>query len=203
MADGNVTISSSDLSVYFRNRRSIRKYLPKLVDKVILEEVMDVVRYAPTATNSQYNQWVGVSDPKVIQQLAAGTIGWMKAVMRGDSGMAARYNLPAIINAYERGIDGICRNAPHIFISYTPSNYPGGVKDAVIAASHLELLLPSFGIGACWAGFLMRALQNSPELMKVVGLDDSSTVHAALMAGYPKYKYYKAPARNKVDVKWM
>jgi nitroreductase len=124
-------------------------------------------------------------------------------IIRANPEMAGTYNFPAIIIAFEQGIDGICRNATHLFICYTPTNYPAGAMDAVIAASHLDLLLPSFGIGSCWAGFLMLALKSIPDLKKVIGLDDSSIIHAALMAGYPKYKYYKTPYRNKADVKWI
>ena len=80
LTQDKVSINSSDLGAYFRNRRSIRKYLPKKIDKAILEEVMDIVRYAPTGTNRQLNQWVIVSDTRVIEQLAAGTIEWMKVV---------------------------------------------------------------------------------------------------------------------------
>jgi nitroreductase/NAD-dependent dihydropyrimidine dehydrogenase PreA subunit len=198
-----VTIDPSVLGPYFRNRRSIRKYLPKPIEKKVMEQIMDVVRYAPTASNSELNQWIVINDPKVIEQLAAGTIDGMRALMASNTGIAGRYNLQVIIDAYDNGIDRICRNAPCLVVSYSPANYQMGAKDAVIATTHLELLLPSFGLGGCWGGFLMMAFQNFPELKKIVGLDDSSTIHAVLMAGYPKYKYQQAPPRNKADVKWM
>ena len=203
MEKGSATINPSELGIYFRNRRSIRKYLPKKVEKAVIEKVMDVVRYAPTGTNRQLNQWVIVSDNGLIEKLAGATINWMKVVSRANPEMAGKYNLQSVINAYDNGIDGICRNAPHLFICYSYSNHPVGPKDAVIATSHLELLLPSYGIGSCWAGFLMMALQNSPEMKNLIGLDDSSTVHAALMAGYPKFRYYTIPVRNKADIKWL
>ncbi|MDP4272577.1 MAG: nitroreductase, partial [Bacteroidota bacterium] len=68
---------------------------------------------------------------------------------------------------------------------------------------HLELLLPAFGLGGCWAGYLMVALQFSPDLKKVIGLNDSYTVHSALMVGYPKYRYFKTPQRKEAQVNWM
>ena len=91
----------------------------------------------------------------------------------------------------------ICRSAPQVIITYSPTAYTIGAKDAVIAASHLELLLPSFGLGGCWAGYLMVALQQYPEAKKAIGLDDKSTVHAALLVGYPKYKYTRVPVRKE------
>lgn len=199
----SVTIKPTELASYFRSRRSIRRYLSKPADQSVLEELMDVIRYAPTGTNQQKNQWIVVSNPDLVKQLADGTIEWMKSLVSAKADMVSRYNLPGLILAYQRGTDMICRNAPHIFICYTPTMYPAGRTDAIIAASQLELLLPSYGMGACWAGFLMIALQNSPSLKKVIGLGEESTVHAALLAGYPKFKYHKTPARNKAEVTWM
>ena len=201
--EGINSINPKELGQYFRSRRSIRNYLSKAVDKAVLEQVMDIVRYAPTGTNRQFNQWIVVSGAEMVEKLAAGTIDWMRGINMAKPEMAGRYNLQLLIDAFDNGIDRICRNAPHVIIGFTPSTYTLGAKDAVIATSHLELVAPSFGLGSCWAGFLMMALQSSPEVKKIVGLDNSSTVHAALMVGYPKYKYYKIPTRNKVDIKWM
>jgi nitroreductase/NAD-dependent dihydropyrimidine dehydrogenase PreA subunit len=196
-------ISSEELGSYFKSRRSIRQFKPKPVAQQTLEQVLDVVRYAPTGTNRQMNQWVIISDSIIIKKLSELTINWMRIVCRANVEMANRIGMPRIISAHEKGMDIICRNAPCIAITYTLSSYPGGVKDAVIAASHLELLLPSFGLGGCWAGYLMIALQNSTEMKKLIGLDDNFTIHASLMIGYPKYQYAKVPARNSVNVKWL
>jgi hypothetical protein len=49
----------------------------------------------------------------------------------------------------------------------------------------------------------MIALGYSPEVRKIVGLDETHAVRSALMAGYPKYYYSKLPYRNDVQVKWI
>jgi nitroreductase/NAD-dependent dihydropyrimidine dehydrogenase PreA subunit len=196
-------IDPSTLGKYFRSRRSIRNYQNKAVDRKILEDIMDIVRYSPTGTNRQMNQWVIVYDARIVKQLATGTIEWMKTVSSANPAMAAGYNFSALVASFERGSDPICRNAPHLIIAYTSAKYSVGAKDATIAASHLELLLPSYGLGGCWAGFLMMAFQYAPELKKIIGLDESHTVHAPLMVGYPKYPYFKVPVRNKPDIKWL
>jgi nitroreductase/NAD-dependent dihydropyrimidine dehydrogenase PreA subunit len=197
------TPGSEELSVYFKNRRSIRQFKSKLIDRQTMEKVMDVVRYAPTGSNRQLTQWIVVSNPELIHELAKSTIDWMKNLMTTNPEMATRLSANRLIYAFENGYDGICRKAPHLFISYAPSSHPGGLKDAVIAASHLELLLPSFGLGGCWAGYLMVALQYWPETKRLIGLDDSSSVHAVLMGGYPKYKYKTIPPRNEPIINWL
>ena len=203
LESGFAKINPSELGKYFRNRRSIRNYKSKLVDRKILEEIMDVVRYAPTGTNQQRNQWIIVSGSEMVQKLAEGVIDWMRVVSQANPEMAGMYNLKMLVDTFDNGYDIICRNAPHIIIGYSPANYPIGANDVVIATSHLELLAPSYGLGTCWAGFLMMAIRNSTEVKKVVGLDASSAVYTATMLGYPKYQYYRTPVRNKADVKWL
>jgi nitroreductase/NAD-dependent dihydropyrimidine dehydrogenase PreA subunit len=201
--EGFTPIDPDNLGRYFQHRRSIRNYLNTPIEKDTLEKIFEIVRYAPSSTNRQLTQWVVISNQNIIHQLVAGVIEWMRTTESKNPELGARYNFQLLIKAFEMGIDSICRNAPHIFICYTPTTNFAGNKDCVIAASHIELLLPSYGLGSCWAGFLMMGLQNSPDLKKVIGLDDNSTVHAALMAGYAKFKYYKTPNRNRADIKWL
>ncbi|MDP4209920.1 MAG: nitroreductase family protein [Bacteroidota bacterium] len=203
-SEGNTeTVSAVALNSYFRKRRSIRNYRSQPVNKAILQEIMDIVRYSPTGHNHQSNQWTIVYDSDVVQQLAKGTIDWMRAVMTSNTELAARYGFRGLISEWEKGNDRICRNAPHLAICCTPADYSIGQKDAVIATAHLELLLPAYGLGGCWAGFLNIALQNSPELKKLIGIDDSMAVHSVLMLGIPAYKYYKTPDRKNADITWI
>jgi nitroreductase/NAD-dependent dihydropyrimidine dehydrogenase PreA subunit len=201
--DKGSQVSADAMGQYFKNRRSIRQYQSKQVPKEVLEQIFDIVRYAPTGTNRQFNQWVVITEPTQVQKMASVTIDWMRSIVNSNAGLAARYNLEGLIRAFDKGYDNICRNAPCLVIGYTPASYPLGAKDAVIATSHFELLAPSFGLGACWAGFLMMALQNSAEAKKAIGLNEESIVQAALMVGYPKFKYYKVPARNAASITWL
>jgi Nitroreductase len=203
LIDKSGFITSDNLATYFKSRRSIRRFKSKPVEKETIEKLMEIVRYAPTGTNSQQNQWTVVSDPDLIYKLAALTIEWMKKVVEVNPAMAERLGMRNLIGAFMKGNDVICRSAPQIIITHTPAAYNIGGKDAVIAASHLELLLPSVGLGGCWAGYLMVALQQSPELKQVIGLGENSTVHAALLVGYPKYKYTRIPVRNPAVINWL
>lgn len=196
-------INQTNLSAYFRNRRSIRTYLPKPVDKALLEQVIDVVRYAPTASNRQLNQWIIVHDTAKVEKITEETINWMQTVRKENPEVAKRLNMPGLIASYKKGFDKISRNAPHLIIGYGDANYAMGMKDSIIAATQLELLLPAFGLGGCWAGYLMVAFQQSAALKKIIGLDENQTVHSVLMAGYPKYRYYQVPERQKAIVNWV
>ena len=154
--------------------------------------------HQPEPTDNTIN-----NDEALIHKLAESTIQWMRAVIKANPEMASRIGMPLLVEDWDNGIDRICRNAPCLVITYTMAEYPVGAKDAVIAASHMELLLPSFDLSGCWAGYLMVAIQQSPKMKNLIGLDETFDVHAVLMIGYPKFQYVTIPARNSVNVRWM
>lgn len=200
---GKSLLSAKDAGIYFRSRRSVRHFLPNLVDKKVIEEIMDVVRYAPTGLNRQPVQWIVVSGKEKIAEISALVIDWMRAVMLTDNPMKEMLGMARLIKSYENGNDPINRSAPHLFIPYCHSQILSGRNDSIIAASHLDLILPSFGLGGCWAGYLMIALSYSPEVQKSVGLPENHTAMAALMVGKAKYNFVKTPDRNKLSINWV
>jgi nitroreductase len=64
------------------------------------------------------------------------------------------------------------------------------------------LLLPSFGLGSCWAGIVQIALDSSPDLVKSLGFPDEYVPVYGIMIGYPRYKFPGIPARNKAAILW-
>jgi len=196
-------INFENLSEYFRCRRSIRQFIPRAVEKSKLEKIFKTVNYSPTGVNQQQNKWIMICDSGIIRQLSSAVIEWMRTMVQAKADLAQFLGFETLIHSYEQGEDVICRDARNLVIGYTDAAYTGGIIDSVIATAHLELLLPSFGLGGCWAGFLMIALGYSQEVRKIVGLDESHAVRSALMIGYPKYRYSKVPYRKEAQVKWL
>ena len=196
-------ITSDNLTEYFHCRRSVRDFFPKEIEPSKLEKIFEVVNYSPTGINRQMNKWVMICNPELIRQLSVAVIEWMKAMVHANPDFANKLGCQRLIDSFEKGEDVICRDVHNLVIGYTDASYTGGAIDSIIATSHLELLLPSFGLGGCWAGYLMIALRSSREVMNIVGLDETCAVHSALMMGYPKYRYAKVPYRKQAQVKWM
>ncbi|MBP1639298.1 MAG: nitroreductase [Bacteroidetes bacterium] len=196
-------INPESLSEYFCSRRSIRTFLPQPVDKPILEKIFEAVRYSPTGINQQQNKWIVISKPERIRQLSCAVIDWMRTMIDAQDQLAIYLNFQVLVSSFEQGEDVICRGAGNLVIGYTDASYTGGTIDSVIATAHLELLLPSYGLGGCWAGFAMIALGYSQEVRNIVGLNESHAVRSALMVGYPKYSYAKIPYRNAAAIHWL
>jgi nitroreductase len=67
----------------------------------------------------------------------------------------------------------------------------------------LELTANSMGIGGCWAGYFMRASNNFEPLKQFIYLPNGHRVYAALMLGYPRFKYHRIPPRQALKICWL
>ncbi len=197
LGEGGFKAGMSDLPDFevFANlvmsRRSIRTFRDKPVEIELLQKLIDMTRYCPTAKNTQTLSWLIVNGPEKVRQVAASVIEAFKDVER----------MAPMAEAFARGEDPVCRNAPQLAIIYGPEKYQWGTMDAAIAVANLELAAKTSGVGTCWGGFVTSAAAASKEVGRRLGLDDSDKIFAALMIGYPKYQYKKIPPRNPLRLK--
>ncbi|MDD3148387.1 MAG: nitroreductase family protein [Candidatus Riflebacteria bacterium] len=173
------------------SRRSIRTFRDKPVELDLLCKLLDMTRYCPTAKNTQSLSWLIVNGKEKVRQVAASVIDAFKDIER----------MAPMVEAFARGEDPVCRNAPQLAIIYGPEKYQWGTMDAAIAVANLELAAKTSGIGTCWGGFVTSAAAVSKEVGRKLGLDDSEKIFAALMIGYPQYHYKKIPPRNPLRLK--
>jgi len=174
-------------------RRSIRAYADKPVPRSVIEELLDVARYAPTASNVQEIRWIAVADPAKVHELAGLTSAFF-----ATGGQRAKYSA-----MWERGRDYFLRAAPALVVVHTDASIAFGPADCGIALTFFELAAVSRGLGTCWAGLLTYAAKGDPAVRQALGIPEGHTVHGGLMLGYPKFRYAVVPPRNPVSVRWL
>lgn len=197
-----VKITPEKMGYYMRNRRSHRNYMDKAIEKEKLEELFDIVRFAPSAGNGQPLSWIVIDDPQKVREISETVINWIKKLIEEDSPIAAMFPLAALIEPWDKGIDVILRGAPALVISHASKDLPFATVDGAIALTYFELALPSFGLGGCWAGLFHMACNQSPELQEKIGIPNDHVPIGSMMVGYPKYQYQRIPKRNKIDLTW-
>lgn len=195
-------LSPEKAEPFFKGRRSIRAYKEGAVDKAIIEKMIDIARYAPSGINRQSVYWMVIHETEKVKELAGLTIDWMRAQIEAKAPLAEPLNFAGIVKSYEAGEDGICRKAPHAVIVYGLKEDMLAPAACTIAMAHFELICSSFGLGACWAGYLNMALNSFAPARKAAGLSTKTTCHGAMLFGYPKYEYNCIPARNTPRVVW-
>ncbi|MBF0522304.1 MAG: nitroreductase family protein [Candidatus Omnitrophica bacterium] len=198
----NWNLSSEDVKHFLKGRRSIRLYKEQLVDRAIIEQLVDTARYAPSGINLQPVSWKIVYEPQKVQELAKRVIDWMIAQIKAESPFAKGLRMEKIVAAWDKGEDRICRKAPHIVIAYGLKDDGTAAQASTIALTYFELIAAASGLGACWAGYAGMAASLDPEVKKFLGLRSRENCFGAMMFGYPKYQYRRIPLRNPARISW-
>jgi len=195
-------LTPEKMTPFFKGRRSIRAYKEDPVEKPVIEKMIDIARYAPTGVNRQSVYWAVIHDAKKVQELAGLTIEWMRGLVAEKSPFAVSLGFDGIVKAWENGADPICRRAPHAALVYGLKEDMMASAACTIAMAQFELVTLPFGLGACWAGYLQMALNESAAARKAAGLSTKTTCHGAMLFGHPKYEYNCIPSRNPPKIIW-
>lgn len=194
-------MNAQQLKNYISLRRSIRHYKDQSVDKELILDLLNTVRYAPSGGNSQNVEWLVIYSKDQVKKIAGLTIEWMKSIM-GTAHPMAGYISP-VVQMWDAGIDFISHDAPHLLIAHIPvSPFIEDTTDGIIALTHFDILTPAFGLGCCWAGFIKMAIASYEPVRKAVGLKEDRLVAYPILFGYPSYKAYQIPERNDLKVEW-
>jgi len=178
---------------FLRGRRSIRSYKDKLVPNEVLGQLLDVSRFAPSAKNGQPARWIVTRSAEATRKLAGLTVEFM----------AINNVFPGVIKNWEKGIDKILHGAPHVAVIHAAEDGLNPAEDCSLAAAYMELAAHAHGVGACWAGFLMEAAEGYHPIREMLRVPEGHGIYAALMLGYPKYRYQRIPRRRDVEVTWL
>lgn len=185
--------SSESVEHFLLSRRSIRSYKKKTADHSLLEDILQISRYAPSAHNGQPVHWLMIEDPQEVHRLAGMVVDWMKELKV----------FPGLVRAWEQGVDKVLRGAPHLAITHAdPKASEHPVEDCTLATAYLDLAAHSHGIGSCWAGFLVQAFQHYQPIIDALNLPENHKVYTALMLGYPKFRYSHIPKRDDLKIRW-
>lgn len=189
-------IDSDSAYQFIRSRRSIRCFKNQKVQRDLLLKLVDIARFAPTASNKQGISYIIVDDTEILQKTTQMVIEWM------EENQSHWWSFPIHIRAYkEHGIDGIFHSAPNLIVATAPKDFKNGRENTILSFSYLELFANTLGLGSAWAGlFEMCAFSNYPPLLDLLKIPESKSITGAVMVGYPKYSFKRLVDRNPLDV---
>lgn len=187
---------------FLRTRRSIRSYRDQAVERKLMEKLIDIAGCAPTASNRQSVKWLVIEDKDEVKRLSGMVIDFMRQMVASHPDLAVSSRYDVVVKDWEKGKDRICRNAPHVVLTYGSTALPSAQNDCTIALTYLELAAYALGLGACWGGYFRAAAATFPPLIQALGLPDGYQVYGAMLIGYPRYQYKRIPLRNKQSIQW-
>jgi nitroreductase/NAD-dependent dihydropyrimidine dehydrogenase PreA subunit len=185
-----------------RARRSIRSFRERPIDRATLAKLLAIAAHAPTAHNWQEVKWLIVEDRIEVRRLAGLAVEFFRAFTQSTPAVAARLDLPLLIEQWDAGRDAVNRDAPHLAIAYASQAVSSATADCAIALTYLELAAFSMGLGACWAGWFNFAANRYPPLTEALRLPEGHAAFGALMLGHPRHRYHRIPPRNPPSITW-
>ncbi len=195
--------SEEDAERIIRRRRSVRSYKNKPVEREVIEKLIHIARYGPTASNSQLVNWIAIDNREGVKEVSDHVIKWMAKLVKWRHPAARKgYNFKRLIEAYEAGMDVISRGAPALVITHAPKSHHFAEIDSAVALTSMDIAAPSLGLGACWGGFITVAARYHKPLVKHVGIPKGHVFTGAMMLGYPKFGYLRLPKRKEPDITW-
>jgi len=197
-----LVINEAQAVQFLRSRRSTRFFKDKPVEKQKIRRLIEIARYAPTASNTQLVEWLVFNDKDTIKGFAKMAVDWARALLEKDPRAAKFPYIPGIVAAWDFGYDAVLRGAPAMVVATAPKEDLNGTVNLSLALSYLELAAPGVGLGACWAGLLKGALLASAPLQKAIGLPQDHSHYYPMMLGYPKAKYFRVPERKPPKITW-
>ena len=151
-------INETQVVQFLRSRRSIRLFKDQKIEQEKIKKLIEIARYAPTASNTQLVEWLVFNDKDTIQGFAKMAADWARALLEKNPAAAKNPYIPGVVAAWDAGYDAVLRGAPAMVVASAPKEDPNGTVNLTLALSYLELAAPSIGLGACWAGILQGAL---------------------------------------------
>jgi len=162
-----------------KQRKSVRKYLDKPVEREKIIECIEAARLAPSAENVQPWRFIVIDDPELKEefcsQVFSGIYKPTRFTIHAPVIVVILAKLDIIANVIGKTIQGT-------------SYY---LLDIGIAGEHLVLQAQEYGIGSCWIGWF-----NAKKAKKVLNIPSRYKVVSLIAMGYPA----EGSTKNKPDL---
>lgn len=189
-----------------KSRRSIRKFKQAKIPREVIENILDLARWAPSAHNSQPWRCVVVDDETVKEKLAE-EMGkrWLSDMLKDG---VPKDRAEQIVRL--EGWDRITKSSTVIIVCLTMENmhkYPDarrrraeylmGVQSVAAYIQNLLLLAQYYGLGACWVCAPLFC-QNTTR--RVLGLPRKIEPQAMIVMGYADEKPLTPPRKELTEI---
>ncbi len=182
------------LTAFLLSRRSIRQYRKEPVPQSTVDAIMEGVRYAPSAANTQPLRWILINSREHLKKAGDLVAQGMEALAPDD------VHLRSTVAAWRSGTDVYFRNAPQLMIAVAPKDWPWGREDGAVALTHFEMHALAHGVGCCWAGYLTFIGARYAPLEKFLGVEGHEVIVGAQFFGIPKLLPHALPPRKKINL---
>lgn len=166
-----------------KTRRSTRKYKDTPVDKALLEQIIEVGRFAPSGGNSQTTHFIVITNREILGTLQE-KVKNAFAAMEIEPGMY-KSKVSSVI-ASKSGKYIYDYNAPVLIVTANQKDYGNNIADCSCALENMMIAANELDLGSCWINQLRWLNEDETilEEMYKLGMKDSERVYGALAVGF-------------------
>ena len=200
-----LAVQHADWWSVVRERRSIRRYQDRPVERPLLEEILHAATWAPSAHNRQPWRFCVVTDKRLQRALSDQMAAMWRRDLAADGDDAAAVEKRVAISRERLGgapalvLAALCMDEMDAYTDErrAAAEWTMGVQSVALACQNLLLAAHAAGLGACW----MCAPLFAPDLVRdVLALPRSWSPQALITLGYPAETKNKerAPLASRV-----
>ncbi len=205
-------------------RRAVRNFRDKPVPRELLEKIVAAIAFSPPSFPPVKTEVIVVQDTKVIRQALPYMIEMYDSLLRAMSKPVPRFFIKRSLgdDKYRQVVnhvlplmksrlpdlkagteDTITRYAPAMLLFHADRNGENYRTDIYIALTYGFLAAHALGLGGSAMDLISPPIDRNKELRKMFHIPDSNEVVAAMIVGFPKYKYRWAIKRKLKGVTWI
>lgn len=214
----DITINKEAFINLIFKRSSHRNYLDKPIPKEVIYELAEIVRFSPTATNSQTVYLTVINNKEKVKKFSDHVMKYFRFISYFFNYFTFLFFIPFFgykntkklfrykkqVNRYFNGENILTFNAPCLIFFHSPKNISRMPQDDCnIAATITNLYLESIGLSACFIGFIVNAIKYNKKLKKKANIPKNHNVYAVLTVGYPRLKYLNKKIREPFKLQYI
>ena len=202
----NKPINMNDIFKNIYDRRAVRKYKAKALDKKTIEQLIDAGRMAPSAMNKQPWKFYIATKQDDIQYFSKEI---SKSALKHFRQMGIFRSIKTIassISALSHGLDffktedPVFHTAPIVIFITAPKKNEWAGLDIGMCAQNIMLAAKSLGLASCPVGFAKFIMKT--KAYAKLGIPKEEQVHIALIIGYGD-ETPTAHERKKDNLFWL
>jgi ferredoxin len=200
-----------------RGRRTMRAFKDEDIDPGTLRSILELLRYAPTGTNSQGVHMSVLGTRRAVGDFSRGMMGFFQRVAalaplflplialvlgprraKKAAGFSGRY-----FRRWREGEDVLCHGAPCLLVFHASGSSSTPEQDCLIWAATASLHAETLGLGSCYNGFIVYGLRFHRPSRAFLRMPRGHRAYAALLLGKPALKYLRVPPRAPLRAEFI
>ncbi|MDP4285669.1 MAG: nitroreductase [Bacteroidota bacterium] len=183
----NETLTESETLKTIYERRAVRKYKDRPVDKKIIEKILDAGRMAPSALNAQSWKFYIVTNKEIIHSFSKAIT---KIAAKEFIKAGRKKIIKSIINLFHfshglhfpKTTDHVFYEAPVVIFITAPKDNEWAAIDIGMCAQNMMLASKSLGLDSCPVGFgkYIKHTKLYPQLQ----IPSSEEIILSIIFGY-------------------